>query len=186
MKSILTYIYLFTFGLLPTNTNLLANEAVPQFNIYLDSLSNVVKNLPDDTNKVNLLNELSWNYIPISGDSGLSYGLKALKIADDIAWEKGAADAYNNIGESFRFKGEITSSIENHSNALSIYEELNDTAGQAHTLSQLGMSYFNISNFTKSHEYFNHSLNLSRSMNDNMGIGKNLNYLGNIQHIERI
>lgn len=178
MKSKLTFLLLYTLSFLSINNYLIANQEESQFDKYLDSLSAAVKILPDDTNKVNLLNEIAWNYIPISGDSGLSYSKKALEIANDIEWKKGAAIASNNIGEAFRFKGEITNSIENHNNALSLFTEVNDTAGQAHTLSQLGMSYFNISDFTKSHEYFNRSLTLARIINNKVIVAKNLSYIG--------
>lgn len=85
-----------------------ANETGENENQHLDSLLIVYQGMNDDSNKVIILNEISWHYIVISADSGIDFGLRALNLASEIEWEKGRANACNNIGEAYRFKGNIS------------------------------------------------------------------------------
>lgn len=158
-----------------------SEENVLPFPPQLDSLINIQNKFGNDTDKVNLLNEIAWHYIVVNADSGLQYGHDALKLASSLRWEKGAADAYNNIGESLRFKGDFGNSLSNHKTALEIFESINDKHGIAHSLSQIGISYFSLSDLSISYQYFYKALSLYRELNEKNGIAKNLSYMGIIQ-----
>gem|GEM_PF-930999 len=158
-----------------------AEENALPFPPKLDSLINIQTQFGNDTDKVKLLNEIAWHYVVVNTDSGLQYGYDALKLASSLGWKKGAADAYNNIGESLRFKGDIENSLRNHRTALNIFESINDIHGKAHSLSQIGISYYYLSNLSISYEYFYKALSLYREFNDKDGIAKNLSYMGIIQ-----
>lgn len=147
----------------------------------LDSLINIRNQFGNDTDKVKLLNKIAWHYVVLNADSGLQYGNEALKLANSLGWERGSADAYNNIGESLRFKGDFENSLSNHKTALNIFESIDDKQGIAHSLSQIGISYYNLSDLSISYEYFYKALSLYREFNDKDGIAKNLSYMGIIQ-----
>jgi len=176
-----TRIVIFILCLFLMNFQSTAEENEFPFPPQLDSLINIQNKFGNDTDKVKLLNEIAWHYVVVNADSGLQYGYDALKLAISLGWEKGAADAYNNIGESLRFKGEIEKSLSNHKTALDIFESIDDKHGIAHSLSQIGISYFNLSDLSISYQYFYKALSLYRELNEKDGIAKNLSYMGIIQ-----
>jgi PAS domain S-box-containing protein len=175
-QRIILFIFCFYFSI-----NAQAEYKLYRFSEKVDSLIILQSQFNNDTNKVKLLNEISWHLVVINADSSISYGKAALNLATSLNWEKGKGEAYNNIGESLRFKGLVESSITNHKKALEIFESIDNLPGIAHSLSQIGMSYFNVSNFSISYQYFYRALSINRELNDKVGIAKNLSYMGIVQ-----
>ncbi|MBZ0181862.1 MAG: PAS domain S-box protein [Melioribacteraceae bacterium] len=175
-QQIILIIFCFYFTI-----NVKAEYKPYRFSEKVDSLIILQSQLNNDTNKVKLLNEISWHLVVINADSSISYGKAALNLASSLNWEKGKGEAYNNIGESLRFKGLVENSITNHKKALEIFQSINDQRGIAHSLSQIGISYFNSSNLSISYQYFYKALSINRTLNDKDGIAKNLSYMGIIQ-----
>lgn len=136
----------------------------------IDSLKYLLSQEATDTSKVNLLNEISWNLTTSDFDESLKYANLALKYSSEIEFEKGKGDAYNILGEIYRYKGDIKLSIENHNYALDIFEKLKDNHKIADTKSKLGISFFNISDFNNSLENFNSALYLYQELNYKKGI----------------
>ena len=55
---------------------------------YIDSLQTELQKAAADTNKVNLLCELSYKYSSLNTEEGLKHGKEALALAKDLNWEK--------------------------------------------------------------------------------------------------
>ena len=62
----------------------------------VDSLEAELPNAKGDTNHVNLLNNLSYEYYGINPDKGIKYGNIALELANKIDWQKGEAVQFFN------------------------------------------------------------------------------------------
>ena len=56
-----------------------------------------------DTNKVNLLTNLSFNYYSVNPDEGIKYGMQALVLAEKLNWKKAIANAENTIGINYAY-----------------------------------------------------------------------------------
>src|SRR3954466_12816779 len=67
-------------------------------NAKIDSLKKVLLTAKEDTNKVNVLNGLAWEYKFLNPDSSLLLINKAIALARKIGFEKGKANALRNTG----------------------------------------------------------------------------------------
>lgn len=56
-----------------------------------DSLLQVLATQSEDSNKVNTLNSLAWNYYSSNGNLSLSYAQQALALGKRISYKKGMA-----------------------------------------------------------------------------------------------
>ncbi|MFZ1289322.1 MAG: tetratricopeptide repeat-containing sensor histidine kinase [Melioribacteraceae bacterium] len=143
-----------------------------------DSLKTLLSQESIDTVKVNLLNEIAWFLAPTNFDESIKYAEMARKLSTDIGFEKGLGDAYNNLGETYRFKGDIKLSLENHNYALSIFEKLKSNERIARTKSNIGTAYFNVSDFKNSLEYLQSSKEIYEKLNSKDGIANCLGKIG--------
>jgi signal transduction histidine kinase/Tfp pilus assembly protein PilF len=159
------------FGRVQSDSPLLEN---PTLKILIDSLNNEKNN----AERVRLLNAISWNYAVIDFEKGILFGDSAFSLASKLNLKNEQGVALNNIGESMRFKGDISGSIEKHQRALNIFRLENNQSGLADTYRKLGISYFNISNFSKSLENFNDALLIYESINDKNGVAKISGHMG--------
>src|SRR5688572_16908540 len=64
-------------------------SAQKQGQALIDSLTAILPNLPDDTTKVNVLNNLAFNYRYSNDTLALQYGPECLALAQKIGWERG-------------------------------------------------------------------------------------------------
>ena len=89
----------------------------------IDSLLTELPTSNDDSNKVNILIDLSFNYNSIDPDEGIKYGRQALGLSEKLNWKKGIADANRTIGVNYCYgKSEYATSIEYFLKSLSLYE----------------------------------------------------------------
>src|SRR5687767_12814768 len=73
----------------------------------LDSLKQQLKlQVKDDTTKVILLNEMSLQCQDVSISQSLDYAKQALKIAEQLSYRKGMANAENHMAYCFRILGD--------------------------------------------------------------------------------
>ena len=141
----------------------------------IDSLLNILKTSKEDTNKVNVLYFLS----EICDEADiLKYCEPALKLAENLNYQKGVANISNNIGNVFYLRGNIPKALEFYTKSLKIREELNDERGMAETLINLGIIYQQLGNPTKAQENFKKSLSIRKKMNDKPGISMSLHTFG--------
>jgi two-component system NtrC family sensor kinase len=77
----------------------------------IDSLLKELLRAKEDTNKVNLLNSLSYDYRLINTDEGIRYGLLALAQATKISWKKGVARSYHSLGVNYQVKSDYPPGI---------------------------------------------------------------------------
>lgn len=110
-------------------------------NPYTDSLLINLKTAKEVTNKVDILNDLSWELLKIGDfDEAMQYANDALilvhtnpdnkndKIENGDILKRGESKAYNNIGIIFWYRGNYPKALENHFNSLKIKEELLEQA----------------------------------------------------------
>ncbi len=146
----------------------------------VDSLTNELPQAKDDTNKVILLNGLSYSYNVINTDSGIICGEAALDLATRLGWKKGIAMSNSNLGINYLGKADYPSALDHCFKALTLNEELNDKPGVASNLGNIGLVYQNRSDYAKALEYYQKALKINEALNNEKGIAQNL---GNISTI---
>ena len=100
----------------------------------IDSLTNVLKNNPNDTTRVRATNLLSLE-LKLSGkvDTALTLALSSLDLAKKINFTRGEADAYFFVAQAYSVKGKLTDALLNYLNAQKLYEKLNRKVELAET-----------------------------------------------------
>lgn len=119
--------------LIPVFSGLKANQVTDSLELLLTSVK--------DTNKVKILCDLCWEYRFISADKAMQYGQDALLLSEEIKWEKGIAQSYNDMGIILIDKSDFNEAISFFKKSLAIRLELNDKPGVASAHNKIGIVY---------------------------------------------
>jgi tetratricopeptide (TPR) repeat protein len=141
----------------------------PQGRALTDSLSLVLPTLKEDTNKVNVLDNLSYTYYTIAPDSGIMYANQMLELAKKLKWEKGIAAAYNNLGVNSEAKMEHAAAVDNYNKAIELFEKLGNKEGLAGALTNIGEVYAHQSDFRSSLDYCFKALKIYEELSADRG-----------------
>ena len=145
----------------------------------IDSLLSEIPNAKADTNHVNLLKDLSFEYYLINPDEGIKYGEQGLKLAKELSWKKGEATSYHSLGVVYFFgKADYTKALEYYGNALKINEEIGNKRGIAANLGGMGVIYYNQSDYPKALEYYSKALKIDEELGNKSGIAIHLGNIG--------
>lgn len=150
--------------------------------LLIDSLLKVLPALPDDTNKVKLLCDLSHTYFIVNISEGFRRGNEALALAEKLGWEKGIAKAYSSLGTNYWANNEFLKAQDFYLKSLKIYEATGDKRTIAKALHRVGTNYSSQSDKSKALLYLERALRLFEETNDSAAIfGCNLN-IGGLYH----
>jgi adenylate cyclase len=154
----------------------------------IDSLLAELPKCKEDSNKVNVLNDLSYYYFATKPNEGIAYGKKGLELAEKLEWKKGKANAYSSIGYNYYSKSEYSKALEHYFQALKLFEELHDLAGEAKVSGKIGLVYVFENEYPKAKEYLLKAIRMNEEIHDKAALAENLRFMGNIylrQHIEK-
>jgi len=128
--------------------------ASKQGQALVDSLVQELPRQKEDTNKVKLLNNISYSYWYINPDEGIKYGRQGLELATKLNWKKGTAKANNSLGINYHFKSDYVKEQEYYFKALKISEEIGDKRGIANVTANIGGVYQRLNDYPKALEYY--------------------------------
>ena len=131
-----------------------------------DSLLKLLQILPEDTNKVNVLNRLCYMSAKSDSKNALIYGQNALNISNVYKFKKGELMAYAHMGRVYRISGDFNKAISLQGKALKIGESLKDFTNIAESLRELGSTYRSKGDFPQALKYFFESLRIYGSEGD--------------------
>jgi len=144
----------------------------------IDSLLNLIESSKEDSNKVNLLNQLCQQYRNDDPEKAMKYGNLAISLAEVLEYKRGIAASYENFGRIYRNKGEYNEALDNHLKSIKIYEEIKYIAGITAGLNNVGIIYYFQQNYDKALEYFRQMLDYYKAANDSSGQGTALDNIG--------
>jgi len=147
---------------------------------YIDSLLKELPKATEDTNKVNLLNAIAYNYYSINSDDGIKYGQQSLALAEELNWKKGIAIANHILGVNYFSKSDYPKSLEYHLKALRINEELKEKKGIAKDQLGIGLVYDYQGEYAKALEYDLKALKIEEELDDKYNIEINLGNIGEV------
>lgn len=136
----------------------------------VDSLLVLVSKAKNDTDKINLLNLLSYAYFTIDPAEGIRYGEEGLTFAKKIGWNKGMAGAYNSLGANYWAKNDFLKAQDYYIVSLKLSEEIGDKAQIARSLLDIGDAYQSLYNYPKALEYFEKTLKIDKEIGDKFGM----------------
>jgi adenylate cyclase len=148
----------------------------------IDSMLSVVKIQNNDTNKVNTLNELAWEFFTGSYDykRSMECAEEALALAKRIRFKKGEATAYRRLGGIDMNKGLYNEAMKVYTEELKIQQELGDQKRMAASFMQVGSVYFYIANYPMALENYIKGLKIAEEIKDRISISKISNNVGKV------
>jgi two-component system sensor histidine kinase UhpB len=143
-----------------------------------DSLLRVLKTAKEDTNKTQLLNDLSEVLMQSNLDTSIMLSSQALVIAEKVQWKKGIAASYIHLGVFFYTKGDFILALENFNKCIVIYEQLKSKKGEARVLGNIAGIYASQGDYPKALEYHFKSLKMLEGTGDKEAIRAFLTDIG--------
>lgn len=174
MKKALSIILLTIITQIPVQT-----YAQKQGQALIDSLLTELPKQKDDTNKVNILISLSRQKMLISKyDTSLMYAQTAKKLAEELSFKDGTANACNGIGVAYANLSDYSKALEYYQLALSIHEQSGNKNGIAIILNNIGLAYANLSDYPKALEYHQEALSINEQIDNKQGAVINVGNIG--------
>ena len=127
--------------------------------------------MPEDTNKVNVLNRLCHLNNASDSKNALNYGKDALRLARNIKFNIGLAKAAFCIGRVYRITGDFEKSIEFQVKAKKIFLKYKIYSLLSDCIQELGISYRKKGDFSEALKYMLESLKLNRKIKDGLREG---------------
>jgi tetratricopeptide (TPR) repeat protein len=150
------------------STNLLAQQQ------RIDSLLRVLPSLNDERQRVDVLNDLAFQYTSVSFNETHKFLDEALHIARDIRYDKGLAESLKILGLNHFIRSEYTLAAQYSYQSLNLYEKLEDKAGQAKVLNNLSMVLSAQKDVEQAYKLTLRSLSLKREEGDSLGVANSL------------
>jgi len=144
----------------------------------IDSLQNLLKTVAEDTGKVKILHELTWEYINIDLDTAKEYAVQGLALAEKTGDKPGIAGFYNCLGIIYDYSSDYVVALANYQESLRLEKELGNKEGIASAHSNIGIVYELQGDYPTAIKNYFKSLNGYMEIDDERGIALSYNNLG--------
>jgi signal transduction histidine kinase len=148
-----------------------------QVNPAIDSMLKLTAS-QKDTILVKTYNELTWQYRNIDRQKAIKFGNDALALGTSLHFDKGVAQAYNDMGIIYFDMANFSKALEFYNKAFEIRKRQNDTKGMAALHNKIGILYQKQGNFDKALDNQLKALSLYEKINFDFGISYSLNNIG--------
>ena len=150
-------------------------------NKVIDSLLKVLDISKEDSNKVNLLHDISFRFFN-AGEYGqaLKYENASLASAGKLGLKNKMASSYHFLGYMNNAKGSYSEALKNYNAALHIREELGDKTGIGNTLNNIAIVYRAQGKYSEALKNYFTSFKIREEMGDKPGMASSLHNIGNI------
>ncbi len=135
--------------------------------VKIDSLETLLEqNSALDKKRVDILNELGYEYWIINPNKSEEFGTQALEISKILPYEAGKAYANRVIGVSHWARGNLDLAFRFLLAAEEQYRYIQDSLGLANSMLNLGMAYADQQNFSSASHKYNQALDLFSKLNE--------------------
>ena len=155
-----------------------SQHEVPKRHTSIDTLLLELPKATDDTNKVNLLNDLSMAYSQILFDTAIKYGKEGLTLAEKLKWKPGIAQSNQNIGMGYLAKSDYPNAQKYLEQALKVNQELENKPGITRVVLNLGEVYYSQAEYNKALENYFKALKLFEELSDKNGMASAYGKIG--------
>ncbi len=153
-----------------------------------DSLYIELQKADEDTNKVNILIDISLKLQHSYPDSAINYIEQGLSLAKKLNYKKGEADLFNNLGNINWNLGYYDQAISSYQNAIEIYTGLTKSPdiylnsfgkkGIANSYKGLGTVAYMQGNYNSAINYYQKAIRIFEELDNTNGIAKCYNNIG--------
>jgi len=164
--NILLFLYLFLNIFFPFFTSGQQTQNIDRPSTKIDSLNFALeKNYQLDSTRVDLQNQLGFEYWIIDPNQSEKYGLQSIELSRILNYKEGEAMGNRVVGVSHWVRGNNELAFRFLFNSNLLYDELSDTLGFANTLLNLGMVYQDQSDFEKAEENYKTAISIFSNLN---------------------
>lgn len=154
-------------------------------NPKLDSLKQrLLKHRAEDTARVNLMNNLVWEYQYSDPEEGIKLARSGLRIAEKLSYAKGKSEAYLGLGVCYAVLTERDSALENYERALRISESLGESELSATIYLNIGNVYFTQADFGTTMQYYEKALKVLEKAGNKSRCAGVYGNIGNVYYVQ--
>lgn len=124
----------------------------------IDSLLNELLYAKDDTAKINIFLDLSWEYHNSNPAKTIEYAKSALSLAESIKYKYGIARSLNHIGIGLDVQGELDEAMQYYQGALDMATDINNDRLIRNYLNNVGLIHERKGNYNIAMEYYHRAL----------------------------
>jgi len=158
----------------------------------IDSLFLRLKQTAQDTQKVNILNQLFNLYNANNNDSSLKFSKQAYELSSKIKYDEGKITAVNNIGTVYYYQGKNAEALKFFLESIKLAEELKvkkptslfASKQMSRAYNNIGTIYQRQNDLEKAEQYFLKSISLDISTNDLLSAAHAYNNIGTIKEAQ--
>jgi len=143
----------------------------------IDSLQKQLLSAKNDTDKVLMLNNLSYSLRESNLEKALEYSKLSKNLSEKIHFVKGLPYALENLGWIYYRKGIYTKAFELSSQALAICERIGDEKEGARCLNTIAAIYFVQKKYKLVISTLKSAIKISKRINDNKNVIRSMNNL---------
>ena len=152
----------------------------------IDSIQFILDNYKSaDTVRVNLLNQIGYEYWIVDPLKSDEYGTQALVLAEQLGYDRGEAFAHRVIGVANWTRGNYEIGLISLLRALNLYKELNDKLGEANCNLNIGLIYSDQRNYDRALNYFMNAIAGFEPLNRSDRIATTYNKVGEVYTYQR-
>jgi class 3 adenylate cyclase len=168
---------LISFFIISNSSPLFAQK---QGQAKIDSLLKELPKAKEDTNKVKLLDDLSYEYYTINPDDGIKYGEQCLHLSEMLKWKKGIEIALTDLGNCYLVQTNYSKAIDFYSKSLNISKAIGNKNGISNNLVSIGNVYIQQSNYPLALEYLFKALKICEETGNKNNIISNLGSIASV------
>ncbi len=135
-----------------------------------DSLISILKTTPDDTNRVNILLDISKNLYDTKPVEAIEYANQAKALSTTLNYPKGTGYALKYIGLAYYAQGNYPEVLTQWEESLKVFTGSNDKLGEANILNNIGSVYYVKGDYVRALDNFLKSLKISEELKDTLRI----------------
>jgi len=120
----------------------------------IDSLKNLLRTVKEDTVRVLLLNELSYNLYQSRPDTALLLGQQGYDLSQRLHYGQGTALSLNRMAIAYAVLGDYPKALLLFRKALTQSQHLADSLGTAQAYNNIGDTYMKQKDYTRAVNYF--------------------------------
>lgn len=146
-----------------------------------DSLQRLVLHSPDDSNKVNRLNDWASDLFDATKyDETKMLAEDALSLAKKIGYKKGQAVAYTNLGLVATENGEYDDALDSYSAEMGSWKDLKSTVNVGRCYNNIGLVYWRQAKYFQALKYNNLAVEARELVKDTLGLAYSHQNIGNV------
>ncbi len=132
----------------------------------IDSLESLLTLAESETQRVDLLNELSYATYPVDMNQSIMYADTALVLSESMGYKKGKGFAYRNLGINHRSAGDIPKCLELSQKAIEIANDIDDKELLANAYNSLGACYDDMELYDIAIDHYKNANKYAQEIND--------------------